>query len=300
MGQGGARWGWVGWGWNVSDGIRVGLGEVRSEVQTPRTRFAVAESFSEKEISTRLNISDACCVITQDCIIRGGVMLPLYERVAAAVAAATVDLRHSILTVVMPAKGGSALPPTAAAAVQLAVPLQSGSQEWGAFLLGGERLGCGRHFSGVQLESSEYINILFSSGTTGEPKAVPWGQCPPLHLSTDLALQMDLQKGDVLCWPTSLGWVMGPCIIFGALLNGASLAIFEGAPHLRGLGCLVQDASVSHFGSVPALQRAWRSSGCMDGLDWSGVKAFASTGEATRPEDAMWLMSRAAGYRRGV
>lgn len=44
-----------------------------------------------------------------------------------------------------------------------------------------------------------------------------------------------------------------------------------------------------------ALQ-AWRGSDCMAGLDWGAVRCFSSTGEASAPEDYLWLMAR-AGYK---
>ena len=100
-----------------------------------------------------------------------------------------------------------------------------------------------------------------------------------------------------MAWPTSLGWMMGPFLIFGALLNGAAVAIFEGAPHLRGFGQMVQDAKVGMVGCVPALVKAWRASRCMEGLNFSAVKAFITTGEASAPDDSLWLMSRVRGYR---
>ena len=36
-------------------------------------------------------------------------------------------------------------------------------------------------------------------------------------------------QGDVVAWPTNLGWMMGPWLIYAALLNGASIALFEAA-----------------------------------------------------------------------
>jgi acetyl-CoA synthetase len=43
-------------------------------------------------------------------------------------------------------------------------------------------------------------------------------------------LHHDIHTGDVLCWPTNLGWMMGPWLIFASLLNGASIALYYGAP----------------------------------------------------------------------
>jgi acyl-coenzyme A synthetase/AMP-(fatty) acid ligase len=36
---------------------------------------------------------------------------------------------------------------------------------------------------------------------------------------------MDIRKGDVVAWPTNLGWMMGPWLVYASLLNGASMAL---------------------------------------------------------------------------
>jgi acetyl-CoA synthetase len=50
------------------------------------------------------------------------------------------------------------------------------------------------------------------------------------------------------------------------------------------------------LGLVPSLVSTWRGTGCLAGLDWSGIRAFSSTGECSNPQDMLFLMSR-AGYK---
>jgi acetyl-CoA synthetase len=138
--------------------------------------------------------------------------------------------------------------------------------------------------------------VLFSSGTTGDPKAIPWPQSAPVKCAADAWLHHDVHPGDVLAWPTSLGWMMGPWLIYAALVNRATIALFRGAPTGREFAEFVQGAGVTMLGLVPSLVRAWRGSGCPEGLDWSRLRCFSSTGECSNPEDMLWLMSR-AGYR---
>jgi acetyl-CoA synthetase len=90
--------------------------------------------------------------------------------------------------------------------------------------------------------------------------------------------------------------MMGPWLIYAALLNGASLALYEDVPTGRGFGEFVADAGVTMLGVVPSLVAAWRASGSLDGLDWTGIRRFSSTGEASNPDDMRWLM-RFAGTR---
>ena len=64
----------------------------------------------------------------------------------------------------------------------------------------------------------------------GEPKAIPWSHVTPLRCGTDAHASMDVRAGQVVAWPTNLGWMMGPWVIFAALLNGAACAVFEACP----------------------------------------------------------------------
>jgi hypothetical protein len=73
--------------------------------------------------------------------------------------------------------------------------------------------------------------------------------------------------------------MMGPWLIFAALLNRATIALFDGAPTTLEFGKFVSGARVTMLGVVPSLVRAWRSSGCMEGQDWSSIRCFSSSGE---------------------
>ncbi len=138
------------------------------------------------------------------------------------------------------------------------------------------------------------MNILFSSGTTGEPKAIPWSQTTPIKCAADAHFHQDVRPGGVVVWPTNLGWMMGPWLIFAALMNRAALGLFYGAPTGREFGRFVQDCGATMLGVVPTLVKTWRNSGCMEGLDWRGVEVISSTGECSNADDMRWLMARGA------
>ncbi len=57
--------------------------------------------------------------------------------------------------------------------------------------------------------------------------------------------------------------MMGPWLVFAALLNGAAIALFNGPPLARPFGEFVDAARVTMLGLVPSIVRAWRSSDCM-------------------------------------
>lgn len=56
---------------------------------------------------------------------------------------------------------------------------------------------------------------------------------------------MDIRKGDTVAWPTNLGWMMGPWLVYASLLNGASIALYNGSPLGSGFAKFVQVEDLS-------------------------------------------------------
>jgi acetyl-CoA synthetase len=118
----------------------------------------------------------------------------------------------------------------------------------------------------------------------------------PVKSAADGFLHHDIKPGDAVAWPTNLGWMMGPWLIYASLINKASIALYYGVPTGRQFGQFVQDTGLAVLGLVPSLVRAWRTTDCMSGFDWSSLKLFSSTGECSSTDDMLFLMSL-AGYR---
>ena len=57
------------------------------------------------------------------------------------------------------------------------------------------------------------------------PKAIPWDQTTPIKSAIDAHLHHDTHPGDVLCWPTNMGWMMGPWLVYATLMNKATWRI---------------------------------------------------------------------------
>ena len=243
----------------------------------------IADSFAPDEIAIRLRIGNAKAIFTQDYINRASKRLPLYEKVIAADAPKAIVFsaaRKLNLAIEKPCEVKEAIARTQ----------REGDMTWNDFLSDTET------FTAIPCHPDAHTNILFSSGTTGEPKAIPWTHTTPIKCAADAYLHHDIHTNDVLAWHTNLGWMMGPWLIYASLINKATIALYDGVPTGRDFGVFVQNAKVSMLGVVPTLVRAWKNTECMHGLDWRAIRAFSSTGECSNPEEMLYLMSL-AGYK---
>jgi acetyl-CoA synthetase len=237
---------------------------------------SVADSFSAAELLKRMQISEARWVVTMTSFTWSARRIELYARVRRAVDGLGGEARCIVID-----------------DEDRAAELAGGDLAWEHFLSDTET------FDSVIGSPDRVTNVLFSSGTTGLPKAIPWTQLAPLKCAMDGHFHQDIHTGDVVAWPTNIGWMMGPWLIYASLLNRASMALFAGAPNGRAFAEFVAHAGVTMLGLVPALVRAWRSRDLVAADAWPHIRTFSSTGEVSNPEDYLWLMSR-AGYRAPV
>ena len=103
----------------------------------------------------------------------------------------------------------------------------------------------------VSVSFSDPIWVLFSSGTTGKPKALVHGTGHMLleHLKA-LALHQNVCEGDTYFWYSTTGWMMWNYAL-GALLCGGVLCIYDGSPSYPNLKVqwrFASDKSIVHFG----------------------------------------------------
>lgn len=149
-----------------------------------------------------------------------------------------------------------------------------------------------------ETDVNEPMMIIYTSGTTGKPKGtvhVHGGF--PLKAAFDAGYVFDVGPGDVLFWVTDMGWMMGPWMVFGSLLMGSTMLLFEGTPdHPQPdrLWQLVEKHGVTHLGISPTLIRALMKEGesWVSGYDLRSLRVFGSTGEPWNPEPWLWLYER--------
>ena len=231
-------------GWKLGDRLAVVLPMTAWSVpiylgiiQAGCAVVSIADSFAPEEIGNRLRIAEAKTVFTYDRLVRVGKSLPLYERVCQ-------STERPIIVLPVDRQ-------------KLQTDLRSQDVAWADFL------DAKTAFEPVSDDAQACVNVLFSSGTTGDPKAIVWNHLTALKCATDGYFHQDLRPGDVAVWPTNLGWMMGPWLIFATLINRGTIGLYEDAPIGAEFGRFVQDAGVRMLGVVPTIVKTWRSTRCM-------------------------------------
>ncbi len=150
------------------------------------------------------------------------------------------------------------------------------------------------------------LMVIYTSGTTGKPKGAVHTHCGfPVKAAQDMAFGTDVHAGDVMYWMTDMGWMMGPWLVFGTLMLGATMFLYDGAPDFPEpdrLWQLAANNGITHLGVSPTLIRSLIPHGdeMHQKHDLNKIRFFASTGEPWNPEPWKWLFEKVGQSKRPI
>jgi acetoacetyl-CoA synthetase len=148
-----------------------------------------------------------------------------------------------------------------------------------------------------QVASDHPLWVVYSSGTTGMPKAIVHGHAGALvEMLKGVGLHRDIGPADRFHWYTSSGWIMWNIQVSG-LLTGATAVLYDGSPSVPDLGALwrfVARVGATFFGAGAAFHASCIKAQIEPARsgDLSQLMTLGSTGSPLPPEAYRWVYGR--------
>ncbi|MFT3755705.1 MAG: acetoacetate--CoA ligase [Pseudoxanthomonas sp.] len=179
-----------------------------------------------------------------------------------------------------------------------AVPAGFASRQassWDEFVAQGRPCTDRQAFDFAQVPFAHPLWVLFSSGTTGIPKAMLQSHGGILlEMLKNGALHLDLRSGDRLFFYTITGWMIWN-LNFGALLSGVAVILYDGHPAEPGPGQLWRIAELGQattFGASPSYLKVLMQAGYRPAQDnaLAALRLVLLSGSPATPECMHWLL----------